>query len=481
MPLHKLLQRQLSKLGLSLEKPPDELSWKDLLLHINNTYEEGDQERYLLERSMVISSQEHLDLIKKIESAQTIAHLGYWYHDIERQENSWSRELRNMLGLPTSEKAPALEDALKLVHEEDRDQLVSLINDALNYGKDYEIEMRLRQVNPNSEYKWYKVLGHVETNAQGKATKLLGIAMDIHQSKIADIELQELNKKLIVYAKRAGMSEVATSVLHNIGNVLNSANVAVEILKKVNASIYFDKLLKTCSTIKVLQQNDELEPDKLNLMLNYIEELMKRIKILNYDAEEEINNLKKHLDHIKAITSIQENLSGVPGVAEEIKVASIINNAITMSGNNYNRSGIKVVKNLGNETINTDQNKLLQIIVNLLHNAKDALLESDNPDKTITITSYTKGDMINLEFKDNGIGILAEHMPVLFSFGFTTKKTGHGYGLQNSSLFAKEMGGKLHVVSEGKNKGSIFTLTLPMRAPVKNKRQESQYEDTNHR
>jgi len=110
----------------------------------------------------------------------------------------------------------------------------------------------------------------------------------------------------------------------------------------------------------------------------------------------------------------------------------------------------------------TNRIKLFQILVNLIHNAYDAVINTNNTEKTILIRTYIKDKHAVISISDNGEGIYPKDLVKIFSFGFTTKSTGHGYGLHSSALSAKQLGGSLKAESPGKNKGATFTLVLPL-------------------
>jgi len=110
--------------------------------------------------------------------------------------------------------------------------------------------------------------------------------------------------------------------------------------------------------------------------------------------------------------------------------------------------------------VRIDKVKLLQVMANILRNAKDAVMESSNKDKIISIKTSIIQDKILIEISDNGIGILPKDTNKIFNYGFTTKKSGHGFGLHTSALAINVMGGKISVSSEGLNKGTIFTIEL---------------------
>jgi signal transduction histidine kinase len=110
-----------------------------------------------------------------------------------------------------------------------------------------------------------------------------------------------------------------------------------------------------------------------------------------------------------------------------------------------------------------DKHKILQILINLVRNAKYACQESDCLEKKITLQLQNGGDLLRVRVKDNGVGIEPGAMQRLFEHGFTTRSTGHGFGLHGSRQFAEEMGGRLVAESDGRGTGATFTLELPCR------------------
>jgi len=130
--------------------------------------------------------------------------------------------------------------------------------------------------------------------------------------------------------------------------------------------------------------------------------------------------------------------------------------------NSLQRHGVEVVREYEEVLpMEVEKHKILQILVNLIRNAKNACDESLRIDKQMTIRVNTTKDLVMISIIDNGVGIPAENLKRIFGHGFTTKKEGHGFGLHSSALAAKEMGGSLTVESAGRNKGATFTLVLP--------------------
>src|SRR5206468_3937091 len=118
--------------------------------------------------------------------------------------------------------------------------------------------------------------------------------------------------------------------------------------------------------------------------------------------------------------------------------------------------------------VTVDKQKVLQILVNLIRNAKHACDETGRPDKRLTLGIANGNGRIKISVRDNGVGIPPENLTRIFNHGFTTRKDGHGFGLHSSALAAKEMGGSLSVHSEGQGRGATFILELPVSTPAKN-------------
>ena len=111
-----------------------------------------------------------------------------------------------------------------------------------------------------------------------------------------------------------------------------------------------------------------------------------------------------------------------------------------------------------------DKHKVLQILINLLRNAKYALDDANRPDKRITISIEPAGEQVRIAVADNGIGIAPENLARIFGHGFTTRQDGHGFGLHSGANAATEMGASLSVQSAGLGHGATFTLDLPVAA-----------------
>ena len=284
------------------------------------------------------------------------------------------------------------------------------------------------------------------------------------QYKILEEEKEEIQLRLVEISRQAGMSEVATGVLHNVGNVLNSINISAgeidDILKKSCGS-KFAQIVPVIEN-KFGQLDNYFSTDKKGKLIPQIlVQLKEEQGKEDLTLAREIKNLKNNVEHVKNIISVQQSMAGIKGLVEEISLRALIDQAIQVNSIALDRHSIKLTKKYQKEVIaKTDRLKVLQIIVNLLSNSKHALLGVDGG--KIDIVLEKKDEWAYLEIIDNGIGIEKENMTNIFQFGHTTKRNGHGFGLHSSALSAKELGGELTAKSEGKNKGATFTLKIPI-------------------
>jgi len=463
MELHKLLKRQLNKAKLMTDVLPDSLSlWQELLMRINKSYQEADQERYLLERSMSISSHEMMILNERLESAQHLAHMGYWSYD-ETIDRLWcSNEIYSLLSLQDPNALIIWKNFIDIIHKDDRPNLQKLIKKSLNKQLNFQCEVRIKT---DDNFRWYRII----VQCGEKKQRLSGVIIDINKDKENEQEINDLNQKLLVIARQAGMSEVATTILHNIGNILNSANLSANLIKENLQQNYYQKFF---TIIEMIKQNsghlgEYLSTDKKGKLipdyLNELSEIMLKEHQRNID---EINNLDKNLEYIKTVVNLQKTVGGVSEFSEKIFIPDLIDTAIKMSANPEFDKLIIIHKHYSHDpVIFADKSKLLQIFINLFQNAKDALLEDkSNNKKTINFSINEKrANKIIIKVADNGIGIPPEYSDRIFSFGFTTKKNGHGFGLHSAALSAQNMGGSLQGKSAGTGCGTEFVLTLPIK------------------
>jgi signal transduction histidine kinase len=204
------------------------------------------------------------------------------------------------------------------------------------------------------------------------------------------------------------------------------------------------------------------EDPKGKALPGYLEKLGEILVQDKREMQAEVESLVKNVDHIKVIVSMQQSYARVGGVLEELDPKDLAEDAIQINSAALDRDGIQLIRDYHPvPRVMVDRHKALQILVNLISNAKHALDETTADKKMTMAISATGSDRVRLTVKDNGIGIPTENLNRIFSQGFTTRKDGHGFGLHSGANAAKELGGSLTVQSEGTGCGTTFILELP--------------------
>jgi signal transduction histidine kinase len=256
-----------------------------------------------------------------------------------------------------------------------------------------------------------------------------------------------------------------------VGNVLNSVNVSASLLKERLHQSEVRTLNRVAGLME--QQNGNLVPfltddPRGKLIPGFVVQIAHQLKKEQDFFATELTELGKNIDHIKEIVSMQQSYARLGGVLEKVSLANLIEDALRMNAAVLTRANIEVIRDfLPVPPIIVDNHKVLQILINLIRNAKFAMENSPVRQLTLSLRPH-EADRVQVIVRDTGVGISAENLTRIFAHGFTTRKEGHGFGLHIGALNAKQMGGFLTVNSEGEGKGATFTLDLPIE-PAKEK------------
>jgi signal transduction histidine kinase len=286
----------------------------------------------------------------------------------------------------------------------------------------------------------------------------------------AQAELQEAHQALMRASRQAGMAEVASNVLHNVGNVLNSVNVSANLLDERIRKPAASGLARVAAMLE--EQGDQLgsfiaSDERGKRLPTYLTQLSSQLLADREAALKELASLVKSIEHMKDIVRMQQSYATYGGVVEIVAVADLVNDSMRLNEEAFSRHGVTLACEFEEvPVITVDKHRVLQILVNLIRNAKYACEDSGRSDKLIKIRVAPCALGVAIEVVDNGVGIPAENMTRIFSHGFTTRAGGHGFGLHSAALAAHELKGALRVASDGPGCGATFRLELPI-APGK--------------
>jgi two-component system, NtrC family, sensor kinase len=301
----------------------------------------------------------------------------------------------------------------------------------------------------------------------------LSLGREVEERKRSQNEVEKLHKELMDVSRQAGMAEVATGVLHNVGNVLNSVNVSVNLVNEQLGKSQCGNLVKLSALIDAHRADlpGYLGSDpKGRRVPDFLSQLSQALLEERNQMLGEMGALVKNLDHVKEIVAMQQSYAKVAGVTEDLPAADLVEDALRMNEGAFLRHGITIKREF--ETVppvRVDKHKVLQILINLFRNAKYAMQAAGREERILNINVRAHGtDRVEVLVRDNGIGIEPENLTRIFGHGFTTKQDGHGFGLHSGALAAKEMGGSLQAQSEGPGKGATFILELPANSESQN-------------
>ena len=354
---------------------------------------------------------------------------------------------------------------VRSLHPSDLPGVTVVLKDTERQGLDFDHEFRC--VDPDGKIRWIHSRTAFLRSETGEITGRIGTAEDISERKQAELELERVTQDLIRASREAGIAEIASGVLHNVKNVMNSINVSAGVIAdqlKQSKSTSLEKV-----TALLREHAGDLgsfitEHPKGKLLPQYLEQLAQELAREHEAVLAELRQFEESVQHIKEVVTTQQSYAKQGGMSQKVKPVDLMEDSLRIVSASLARHGIQLVReydaNLPDITV--EKHKVLQVLVNLIRNAKEACQASDQPDRKVALRATNGGKFVHLAVTDNGVGIPAENLSRIFEHGFTTKEDGHGFGLRSSARVVRELGGDLQVHSDGVGTGATFSLHLPI-------------------
>jgi C4-dicarboxylate-specific signal transduction histidine kinase len=318
----------------------------------------------------------------------------------------------------------------------------------------------------------------LEERVEERTAELKRINIDLNTEIVSrektQRELQTTHAKLLEASRLAGMAQVATGVLHNVGNVLNSVNVSTTLIIERIQKSKLSGLVKSASLVQAHAHDLGVffaEDPRGKQLPGYLAKLTECLLQEQQSIAAEVSLLAKHVEHIKEIVAMQQTYATISGADEILTPADLIEDALRINSAALSRHDVNVVRQFESvPEVIADRHKVLQILINLISNAKYAMDEQRAYEKVLRVKLQRNGNgHVRIFVSDNGTGISKENLCRIFEHGFTTRKDGHGFGLHSSALAARELGGSLLAHSDGEGRGATFILELPFNKTLKAK------------
>ncbi len=279
-------------------------------------------------------------------------------------------------------------------------------------------------------------------------------------------ELKDVHEQLVKTARQAGMAEIATNVLHNVGNVLNSVYTSAQVAKERISGMRLEHVGRVANMLQERQSDLSTfitEDERGRHLMPFLSKLGQNLVDERQEIVSLLDDVGRYTEHIGDIVKVQQNYAKVPRLHEAVNLADLVEDALRINSAGLTRHQVKIQRHLASlPQVLTDKNKLLMILVNLVSNAKYAMDDVPVAERILDVKmEHLPTDRVRISIHDNGMGIAPEMLTRIFQYGFTTREDGHGFGLHSSALAAQELGGSLSVHSDGPGKGATFTLEIP--------------------
>lgn len=374
-----------------------------------------------------------------------------------------SQNADGYFGYPMEKWAEEKDFLEHAIHSEDRERVKNCWADALSHLDKYEVEYRLVTANGGTAF----------VSEQGQAAKVVmdglvlrGILTDVTELRESEASMQDMHKMMVEASRQAGMAEIATGVLHNVGNVLNSLNVGAKLLAERMKKSRIDKL---CQATQMVKDNLPSNPDffvndKRGLALpGYLVDLAGYLNDEQHRLNATVSDMIERIEHIRDMIMLQQSHSTVRTLWEPLDLATVMEEALRLEMDvHIAHQQVAIERHFADlPPVYSAKGLLLQILVNLLANACQAMADVPAGKRKLVLRIMPQpGDMVRFVVEDSGCGIHARNLTNIFTQGFTTKMEGHGFGLHHASLLAQDLGGSLKAESDGLGKGARFILEI---------------------
>lgn len=291
--------------------------------------------------------------------------------------------------------------------------------------------------------------------------------INITDRREAEIAVAQKQEELVEGAYKAGMADIASEVMHNIGNTLNSVLTTGNVLLDLEDNSQIKNILKANELLQSNMDNLEdflLHDPKGPKLLQYYLGIGQQLEDENLFFKEKITRLLEKANIIRDIIQAQQEYATGEDIWEEIALDDIINDAIKIQGDLFIRHNITLTESLhALPKIKGSKTKMLYVFISIIKNAQEALSGVPNQERQFKIETQKSNDEIICKFTDNGEGISGDHLKLIFNHGYTTREGKSGNGLHCCANYLAQMKGKIQALSEGKNQGTTIIITFPLK------------------
>ena len=338
--------------------------------------------------------------------SQKITKIGNWKYEIETRKEYLSEEIKIMFGVKDVKGDIFIDYIEKVLHKDDLNRVMKAFNDTLVKEKDFNQIYRISR--PNNKIRW--ISSKATLSKDKKYIK--GVAQDITELK--ELELDKKQKDDILYqqSKMATMGEMIGNIAHQWRQPLST--------------------ISTASTGTKIQK-------EMNILTD--EQLYKSLTLIN----DSVQYLSQTIDDFRGFFNPKYNIK------KEFHINKAIHKTLKLVNSQFHAKDIELIKNIENYKIISIENEIIQVLINILNNARDALISKKEQRKLIFINTYKKDNNLYLEILDNAGGIQKDIINRIFEPYFTTKQESQGTGIglyMSQDIIRNHLKGSLTVSNE---------------------------------
>jgi signal transduction histidine kinase len=400
----------------------------------------------------------------RFDIATRAAQAGVWEWRERSDEMWWNETMYAIHGQPTA-FVPNYESVCTTIHPDDLALAQASWGEAMQAANPLHVGFRI--LRPDGVTRYLDVLAATITDPHTSERRMVGITLDITERFGAEQRERQLQKQLVEASHLSGMAEVATGVLHNVGNVLNSLGISASTAQAHVQAAPFDRIERVAAMLdEQRRQVGEADGDsRAKVIPEYLHALSSQMHRDSEIVKHEIEAIIGHVQYLREIIQAQQSFARVGGAEEAVNVSELVEGALRLKSQELR--GTTVIRDIEEMSeVWTDRYKLLQIVVNFVTNACDAMAVNGSRERRMAVRARLAEGELEIAVEDSGVGIPRDLMERIWEFGFTTKAHGHGFGLHSSAVAAQQLGGTVTAESDGAAKGARFAVRIPVRVEV---------------
>ena len=404
------------------------------------------------------------DLLRlQLGMATRAARIGVYERSTNFEDVWWSAEMWEIFGQDSGQFRPSWSRWLELIHDDDRERVLENAGNAKRARTSPSIQYRI--VRPDGTIRHVQSIGSSTKRQQGEGNgSISGVLLDVTTRVETEERDWALQQQLRENSHQAGMAEIATGILHNVGNVLNSLGIASDTASRGLKFLKLDRLEQASKLIcdnRLALASFLTEDSRGKHLPDYLSTLSDQMSFNVAAVQGELQMIQEYVGHLRHIVGTQQALAKIGGLREPVSVQDLLESALLLKAPALASIHVERVYEVV-PLVTTDRHKVLQILLNFIDNAGEAVQESPVQPPVVIVRVCSGQDHVEISVEDTGVGMSKEVLSRLWNFGYTTKNQGHGFGLHNSANAAREIGATVAAHSDGRGKGSRFTLRLPL-------------------